>query len=275
MRRYKQFAPILISEFEVSKWLHPKHNHNHYELIYIKHGSGKHIINSQPLSYNTGNVFLLGPEENHSFEIEQRTRFVYLKFTDLYLYQEEGLINSGIRHLEYLLKSRETHLSGFTLNGNDQLVIARLFDVILSMKEQLLKNEQLIWMQALTVMHILQRNMPEIKSHEHRSRDMQAVFCYIHKHIYNPEKLMAQAMAANFNLTKDYMGQYFKKNAGITIRDYIRQYRNNLIRQRWNSGRFTLKQIAAEFGLTDESHVSKLLKHSSEHVESSNATTKI
>jgi len=261
MKRYKQFEPVVISDFEVSEWHHPVHNHNHYELIYIKGGSGKHVINLLPARYGKGDVFLLGPEEEHYFEIEQKSHFVYLKFTDLYIHKEEGIFSSGIRHLEYLIKSRETHLSGFNFTGDDQTTVDRLFNVIISLKKDMLRNEQLIWMQVLTLAHILQRNMPEIKSNEHRTKDMQAVFCYIHKYIYKPERLKAKVMADHFKFTKDYIGPYFKKNTGITIRDYISDYRKSLIRQRMNSGRFGLKQIAAEFGLTDESHVSKLLRN--------------
>lgn len=265
MKRYKQFAPILISDFEVSEWIHPSHNHNHYELIYIKSGSGNHIINSSRIRYNGGCVFLLGPEEEHYFEIEEKTQFIFIKFTDLYIHREEGMNNSGMRHLEYLIKSRETHLSSFAFKDDDQIIISRIFDVILAMKKELLGNEDLIWMQVLTLAHILQRNMPEIKANEHRTKNMQAVFCYIHKHIYYPEKLKAQIMAENFKFTKDYMGQYFKANTGLTIRDYISNYRGSLIRQRINSGKFGLKQIALEFGLTDESHVTKLLKKIQDH----------
>jgi AraC family L-rhamnose operon regulatory protein RhaS len=260
MKRYKQFAPVLISDFEVADWIHPLHNHNHYELIYIKSGSGNHIINSNCIKYNDGFVFLLGPEEEHYFEIERITHFVYLKFTDLYIHQDEGIVTSGLRHLEYLIKSRETHVSGFVFNNDDQVIIRRIFDVVISMKKDVLRNEGLIWMQVLTLAHILQRNMPEIKSYEHRTKDMQAVFCYIHKNIYYPEKIKAQVMAEHFRFTKDYIGQYFKTNTGMTLRDYISNYRGSLIRQRIDSGRFGLKQIASEFGLTDESHVSKLLK---------------
>jgi AraC family L-rhamnose operon regulatory protein RhaS len=259
MKRYKQFAPLIISEFEVLHWEHPLHNHNHYEVIYIKSGGGNHIINSNSIKYKEGAVFLLGPEEEHYFEIESTTHFVYLKFTDLYIHQAEGVFNSGLRHLEYLIKSRETHLSSFVLTDEDQLTISRIFAVIISLKKDVLRNEELIWMQVLTLAHILQRNMPEIRSNEHRSKDMQAVFCYIHKHIYYPDKLKAQVMAEHFNFSKDYMGQYFKKNTDMTIRDYIGNYRGSLIKQRLDSGRFGLKQIASEFGLTDESHVSKLL----------------
>ena len=260
MMRYKQFEPVVISEFNVSEWQHPVHNHNHYELIYIKEGSGTHMINSLPVPYDKGALFLLGPEEEHYFLIDNKTHFVYLKFTDLYIHQQIGTFNAGIQHLEYLIKSRETHSSGFHFTADDQQTVSRLFDVIVSLKKDTHGNQPLIWMQVLILAHILQRNMPEVKSSEHRTKDMQAVFCYIHKHIYQPELLKAGIMASHFNLAKDYIGPYFKKNAGTTIRDYIAHYRNQLIRQRMNSGRFGLKQIAAEFGLTDESHVSKLLK---------------
>lgn len=258
-KRYRQFEPVLISDFEISKWHHPRHNHNHYELIYIVHGYGRHVINSNNIDYNTGDVFLLGPEEEHYFEILDTTRFVYVKFTDLYIHREPGMLSAGVRHLEYLIKSRETHLTGFRLSDSDKGTAAAIIQVILSLKEDILSNEALIWMQVLTLAHLLQRNMPEIKAVALRSKDIQAFFCYIHKHIYSPKQLRAEAMAANFHLTKDYIGPYFRRKTGESIRSYLSKYRASLIRQRLDSGNYSLKQIAAEFGLTDESHVIKAI----------------
>lgn len=260
-KRYKQFQPLVMSDFEVNHWHHPVHKHNHYELIYVKHGLGKHFINSLTVDYEPGDVFLLGPEEAHYFEIEEATRFVYLKFTDFYIHRDAATSDSGMQHLEYLIKSRETHTCGFKLSSNDQAITSAIFDVMLSMKDNMLRNEPLIWLQVLTLAHILQRNMPEIKANEFRSKDLQAVFCYIHKYIYQPEYLKAAVMAVHFNLSKDYIGPYFKRNTGLTLRNYISDYRNNLIKNRLNSRNFSLKQIAVEFGLTDESHVSKLLRY--------------
>lgn len=260
MKRYKQFEPVLISDFEVSDWQHPVHNHNHYELIYIMHGSGRHFINSLPVNYQQGDVFLLGPEEEHYFELIEKTRFIYLKFTDVYIHQSNDVTNNTVKHLEYLIKSRETHHAGFNLSVEDQITVDLLFGVLISLKIDLMRNEHVIWMQVLVLSEILQRNMPEIKANENRSPDMQAVFCYIHKHIYSPRELKAGVMAGHFHFAANYMGPYFKRNAGITLTKYIAGYRNRLIRQRLDSGRFSLKQLAAEFGLTDESHVSKLLK---------------
>jgi AraC family transcriptional regulator, L-rhamnose operon regulatory protein RhaS len=258
MQRYRQFQPLLIEDFEVTEWAHPAHRHNHYEVIYISHGEGRHIINDVAMPYSQGDVFLLGPEEAHYFEVKQCTRFIYVKFTDPYLYGKEDA-----RQLEYLVKSRETHLSGFPLTALDRHTLSLIFETIIALRE----DEQLVWLQLLTVAGILQRNMPELKitdvgSGNARTRDIQAIYCYLHKHIYDPGKLRAATMAAHFNMSEEYLGPYFKRHTGNTLREYIGSYRRHLIQQRVESGVYTLKEIAAAFGLTDESHVTKLLKRS-------------
>lgn len=259
MKRYRQYEPLLVEDFEVEEWGHPEHNHNHYELIYIKKGKGNHMVNQLAQPYQAGTIFLLGPEDEHHFTISSPTRFIYLKFTDPYRYKESSGATQGWQHLEYLIKSRETHQTGFTLTAADKQIAARLFETVVAMKADVVGNEQLLWWQLLSVATVLQRNMPELKALPDRSKDMQAIFCYVHKHIYEPAQLRAPVMAAQFNTTADYIGPYFKRNTGITLRDYIQEYRKTLITQRLASRQYSLKEIAAEFGLTDESHVRKLV----------------
>lgn len=260
MDRYHQYLPITVSDFETEQWQHPIHKHNHYELIYIKNGNGIHYINQVPNLYTTGAVYLLGPEDDHYFDISNKTHFVYLKFTDPYIYKEEGITSVQFQKLEYLIKSRETHLDGFQLSAADQKTTAQLFNLVIALKQDMEYNEQLLWLQVLALAVILQRNMPELKTVAGRGKDMQSVFCYLHKHIYLPEKLRSSIIAAHFNTTSDYIGPYFKRNTGVTLRDYIQDYRGALINQRISGGRYSLKEIAAEFGLADESHVSKIIK---------------
>ncbi|WP_295119892.1 AraC family transcriptional regulator [uncultured Chitinophaga sp.] len=259
MNRYRQYEPLLISDFEATVWQHPEHNHNHYELIYIKKGRGHHVINLAPQPYQAGSIFLLGPEDRHYFDITSPTHFIYLKFTDPYRYKDMSGTARSWQHLEYLIKSRETHRAGFRLTTADKKIVAQLFEVVRTLREAVNDNEQLIWWQLLSIVELLQRNMPELISAPGRSKDMQALFCYVHKHIYDPEKLKAPVIAGAFNKGADYIGPYFKRNAGITLRDYIQDYRKTLIRQRIESRQYSLKEIAAEFGLTDESHVKKIV----------------
>ncbi|HEY4111934.1 AraC family transcriptional regulator [Puia sp.] len=260
MKRYRQLEDVLVADFVTDRWEHPVHSHNHYELIYIKYGSGVHHINGVSTPYKETDIFLLGPEEEHAFDIATRTRFVYIKFTDAYIYQKENAAYDEVQHLEYLLKSRETHLSAFRLSEEDANTAALVFDVVISLKRDIRHNESLIRMQLLSLSILLQRNMAEIRSTVGRNKDMQALFCYIHKHIYMPDRLRSAVMAEHFHLAEAYVGPYFKRNTGLSLRDYIRDYRVGLIRKRMDSGKYSLKEIAADFGLTDESHVSKLLR---------------
>lgn len=259
MKRYKQFKPLVIADFEVMEWPHGPHQHNHFELIYIHHGTGVHHLQGMDIAYTKGNIFMVGPDEEHFFKIDEATRFTFIKFTDVYIHQVSSGSSYGLQQLEYLVKSRETHLSSFHLSLADQDTANAVIHVILSLQNDILSNEPLVWLQVLALAALLYRNMPELKVTAHRSRDMQAIFCYLHKFIYTPEKLRAPIMAAHFNTTADYIGPYFKRNTGITLRSYIGEYRRELIRQRMKSGNYSLKQVAVEFGLTDESHVSKII----------------
>ncbi|MBB5645438.1 AraC family transcriptional regulator [Pedobacter cryoconitis] len=261
MKRYRQFLPVIISDFEITNWEHPVHNHNHYELIYIKKGTGLHHLNKGIINYKQGDLFLLGPEDEHYFEIKESTRFVFLKFTDFYLHGEEKVKDQWVQEMEYLIKNKEIGLSGFELKTIDQLVIDSIYEVIINLKPDLQTNERLIWLQIMALATILRRNLPEITSQERKGKEMESVFAYIHEHIYTPHRLKAQVMASHFHTTPDYIGPYFKRNTGITMRDYIGNYRRTLIQKRMASGYYSLKQIVLEFGLTDESHVSKLLKN--------------
>lgn len=260
MKRYRQFEPILISAFEVEQWHHPVHTHNHYELIYIRYGSGVHHINQLAVIYQQGDIFLLGPAEEHYFEIECKTRFIYLKFTDLYMQGSHDAWHHPLKELEYLVHNRELHLSGFSLTPHDQLLAAQIFNLIELMKVETSLNERLVWQQLISLSVILKRNLQGAAAGHAGENKMEAMFSYIHENIYTPDKLKSEVMAANFNTTINYIGPYFKRNAGTSLRFYIKIYRHSLISKRIQAGNYSLKQIAAEFGLTDESHVHKLMK---------------
>ncbi|GAB3800610.1 AraC family transcriptional regulator [Spirosoma humi] len=260
MKRYKQFQPLVVDEVEATEWAHPIHRHNHYELIYIRQGSGTHYIQENSLPYVKGDWFLVGPDDDHHFVLAETTQFLFIKFTDVYIHQVSSDMSWFLRHLEYLMKSRETHWSTFRLSAADQCSAAYVVEVIRWLRQDMLANERLIWLQVLTIASLLQRNMPALQPTRCYSRDLQAVFCYIHKYIYSPEKLKAAVMAAHFHTTADYIGPYFKRNTGTTLRAYVGKYRKMLIEQRLASGNYSLKQVAADFDLTDESHVRKVLR---------------
>ncbi|HBT09103.1 MAG TPA: AraC family transcriptional regulator, partial [Leeuwenhoekiella sp.] len=75
MKRYTQFNRLIVDDFTTDVWTHPLHNHNHYEVIFIRSGSGIHHLNNSLVPYRAGHLYLLGPEDEHEFIIEEPTNF--------------------------------------------------------------------------------------------------------------------------------------------------------------------------------------------------------
>ena len=83
---------------------------------------------------------------------------------------------------------------------------------------------------------------------------------YINQNIYRPEEIRVKTTANHFNISQNYFSNYFKRNFGMSYREYINDYRIKLLERRIQSNQNTIKQIADEFGFTDESHLTNYFK---------------
>jgi YesN/AraC family two-component response regulator len=80
---------------------------------------------------------------------------------------------------------------------------------------------------------------------------------HIRQHINHSEKLRVDYLASQFNLSANYVGEYFRKFTGESLQHYITQYKIRLTQQRLAYSTLTVSQIANELGFTDESHLSR------------------
>jgi len=100
-----QFEPLVIHDFEEDIFHLPPHSHNYYEIIYIRKGSGIHLLNSNKIPYQQGDIFMLSPEDRHHFDIQEPTHFTFIKFTDEYFsghkmyYQGDAFIYLTPEHI--------------------------------------------------------------------------------------------------------------------------------------------------------------------------------
>ena len=131
MKRYKQFNKLVIDDFSTDVWNHPIHNHNHFELIFIVQGSGLHYLNHKSLTYESGHLYLLGPEDEHEFEVHERTRFIYFKFTKFYL-DSTDVDNPTIwnKDVDFLLGSEQRKHGNLIHNKEDIGLIESIFKLI-------------------------------------------------------------------------------------------------------------------------------------------------
>ncbi|AKD02314.1 AraC family transcriptional regulator [Pontibacter korlensis] len=265
MKRHKQFTPLVIIDRLAEKWPPYEHGHNYYELIYIKEGSGFHHLNDSKLEYGKGDVFVLTPSDSHYFMIDVPTKFISVRFTDFKVQRGLNASYNWSREIN-LLNSRVVRNSKVLLTELDKALTTHIFSILYSVRENIMENESLIYLQVQSLLAIIKRSLPAameakaIASKAGQQSRLEQLISYIHEHITQPHLLQTAQLANSFCMPQTYIGAYFKRKMDITLKDYINQCRQTLIERRLRSGEYTMKEIVSEFGFTDESHLNKFFK---------------
>jgi len=264
MTRLKQYEPLVIHDFEEKQFHLPVHAHTYFELIYIYKGSGSHYLNNCKLSYKAGDLFLVCPEDEHYFDIRRSTRFVFIKWTDSYF------VNAGIRYhnsnltdeparlmRNRLLKEKKLEFDSFTA-----LILKNIIEnIIIYQYRKDISTSPLIFYQIVSVLAMIKELLTNMAVPvTFNNPDEEQLVSYLHQHIYDPRCIQVKAIAGHFNIAPNYFSAYFRRCFGTSYREYVDSYKTGLIQKRVEQGYLSIKQIAAEFGFTDESHFSNFFK---------------
>jgi AraC-like DNA-binding protein len=243
------------------------HKHSFFELVYILSGSGIQRINDNTFEYFAGHMFLLTPEDSHSFEIGNSTEFVFIRFNNIYVRsQQPGGARpiEWIQKLEYILHNA-THQPGcLLLNQPDKALVKSLVESMLAeIAKKQLYHEEVVARIVDTLIAIVARNiglaLPSLIS-QNTGSTLVGVLNYIQEYIYHPDKLRLKVIAVQFNVTQSYLGRHFKKHTGETIQQYIMHYKLKLVEIRLQHSDMRINEIVSELGFTDESHLNRLFK---------------
>lgn len=269
MTKLKQFFPLEILDFEEASFHLTIHGQNYFELVYIYDGMGIHQINQNHLSYCSGDLFVISPEDEHNFKMDTKTRVICIKFTDDYFSSKEhwkfqdymnnnpeSIMNNKILKEVKLEFSPEIH----------QILRNTIDNILLYNNSHNVVTSSVVFHQVLSVFGIIKEAMQDmsLNGNDHFPAREQLI-SYIHQHIYIPDKVKIKNIASHFNIATTYFSAYFKRNFDINYREYLNHYRLMLINKRLKSGQFNMSQIAEEFGFNDESHFSHFYKNNTGH----------
>ena len=264
MPKLNQFETLVINEFEDEKFHLPPHTHTYYEIIYIKKGSGVHHLNNNLLPYKTGDLFVISPDDEHYFDIKKSTRFVYIKFTDNYFNSKQNLTCD-----EFLIYTPESFMRDKTLKETVlkfddpcRTILKNTIDNISAYNCKTdVSNSPIVFYQILSIFGLIKETMRSLNLVvKGNSIDNEQITSYIHQNIYQPKLVQIKVIADHFNIAQTYFSAYFKRTFSISYRDYIHNLRTTLIEKRFQNNQLPVKQIAYEFGFTDESHLSNYFK---------------
>lgn len=261
MRIENLYEPFEIELAEVNDCPMP-HRHNFFELVYVVEGTGVQCINENKLSYQPEKLFLLMPQDCHSFEIKTTTKFFFIRFNDIYLQSQD---KEWIGKLEFIFQNYN-HMPGCILkNKTDKPFVKSLVEALI--REHVNRQQyhlDLVKQIVNTMITIVARNVsfaaagpkPAGRPNEAAAEMLN----YIHRHIYSPEQLRAELIAAHFNISPTYISEYFKKAVGEGLQQYITSYKMKLVETRLRFSELRMNEIAYELGFTDESHLTKAFR---------------
>lgn len=253
-------------EFEIAKLTKRDESgrrNNFFELIYVLEGYGLEFVNGNNFSYKPGNLFLLTPQDEYSFEITEPTTFVFVRFNDAFLLSGTPSGDHAY-HMAYILENA-SHQPGCILkNHPDKSVVRGLFERIIYEREaKQLFHERIVEQIINTLLTIVARNLSLRLPERFRSvedKSVRDILFYIHQNIYEPDKLRTGRIAGEFGIGESYLGRYFKKHTAESLTEYINNYRLKLVETRLLHSSLRINQIAYELNFADESHLNKVFK---------------
>ena len=260
--------PFEIEVKEVNVCPVDEHRHTFFELIYIIKGNGTQYVNNHSLEYQEGHLFLLTPREKHHFICATTTSFLFIRFNDIYLEgqkvkTEHTSLGEWVPKMEYIFQN-SSHLPGCILReqGDRPLVQALVDAIIRENVNQKTLHKEIVQQLVNTLLTVVARNislsLPE-KKQESSALSLD-ILHYIHQNIYSPELLRAATIASHFNISLNYISEYFKKQTGENLQQYITNYKLRLVETRLQYSDMRMNEIVSELGFTDESHLHRTFK---------------
>ncbi|ANQ49197.1 AraC family transcriptional regulator [Flammeovirga sp. MY04] len=255
MKKYLLFEDINYLEIDKEAWDHPVHNHDHYEWIIVLKGNGIHQINGVNYDYNPGDIFFLRPNDAHFFTFHSPSQLVYFQFSiDLSVFENELVLKKKM--LSILQIHKEENVGNLkSVFNNDSLMLHQIQWASEVIKTGDISKDFLRY-QLFTFLSFIKKNNSEGSSlHE----EMDDIIIYIRSNIKEVKRLSVVHLAAQFNKSSTYFGEYFKKNMGISIKKYIDRLRSNYLEKELIFSSKSLSELAYEYQFTDLSHFNKFV----------------
>jgi AraC-like DNA-binding protein len=265
MIRESLHEPFEIVFKELDECPKSDHGHNFFELVYIISGTGVQRINKSQFAYHPGHMFLISPEDSHSFDISTTTQFFFIRFNEVYIKANQGIgSNDQLQRIEFILQNANHQPGCILKTTTDKSLVKPIVEAIL--REYLnrdLYNRELIQQLMNTLILVVVRNiaktLPE-QVNETTEEKALNILQYIQHNIYQPQLIRAEAISKHFGISEAYLGRYFKKHTNENMQQYVNNYRFKLIENRLLHSDMRINEIVTELAFTDESHLNRFFK---------------
>lgn len=244
--------PICVHINETVSQYENIHKHNYYEILYVKTGLIKYLINDKLYNVNAGSLILIPPDTNHklaSFEENESSRFVLL-FSNKFL-KKYSTNNTNLFSIFNKSKSNNTYILSFSENSKIELEKTLLTTSNIMLYDDF--GADLFYIQNfIKSLVIISYESFKIEEEKDLFRNKNAIITKIADYINNniSQKILLEDIAKHLSLSISRISHIFKIETGMTILEYINKQRLSLAKELIYQGE-TFTHIAAECGFQD------------------------
>ncbi len=267
MKRIVNFNSFNVFSIEKEVWDVEYHNHNFYELIIIENGKGFHHLNNITFPYKKGDVFLLRPSDGHEFSITNKTRFIYIKFTEQYIW--ENLLpnkkNELKKVVQLLMEDHSFVYESVIKSKADRMHLLQLSQILLyEFGHKNTYNKEITTDLFSGIITILIRNTVNNKTVKswitQNVNRIERILYYINVNALDTDKMKIENIAKEFMLSPNYISIYIKKQTGFSVQQHIMQYKIKTAEKLLLQSHYNISEIADQLGFNDASHFNKIFK---------------
>lgn len=245
------------------------HSKAELTLVFVLEGNGMTQFDAQVFPYQQGKLFVIPFSTTYRFESQQRSNFLVIECSQSFITQlrmDADRIETcdNLHKLTYITHHFHTK-AGCVFRLKEDGDFATQLLLAIERETQNADQDYLIIRQSLAILlnlvarNLIQSDFEQVNENK-REQDVMKLITYVQKHIGQREKLTIAALATTFGMAKSYLGEYFKKQVGVSLQEYILEHKLKLVEIRLKHSRMRIKEIAFELDFNDESHLSKLFK---------------
>jgi AraC-like DNA-binding protein len=250
---------------EMENWVKRPYKNNFFEIVYVEKGAGRQCINQHKFEYFEGNIFFLPPLDCHSFKIASPSKFYFIRFTDHYFLQKDKLTNynAWFDKIAYVIANYNKVPGDIISSEHDRQFI---INTIKSIYREYLRadsySDSIIAGSMASILNILARSIENKYVNKANESDTRfgEILRYINTHLLDNEKLRITVLAEHFGISKSYFSEFFKKQAGVNLVDYILKSKLKIVETKVLHTDLSLKEIAWQLKFTDSSHLARSFK---------------
>lgn len=264
VKRIINFRDFNIFTLKKDFWDIVYHNHNFYEIILIVEGNGIHRVNDISFPYDAGNIFFLSPDDMHEFFIETKTEFIYIKFTENFLFKNFQNIRKESQHRIQLLAQPHLIYGKAVESVEDSRNLLELSKMLLHtyLSKKILLDDMIVHYMFLILSILadsLIENEEKISLTGEREKINQ-ILMYLNVNATDKNKISIKNLAAEFAMSPHYISKFVKKNSGYSIQAHIMNYKMQAAEKMLSESECQISEIVDLLAFNDASHFSRTFK---------------